>query len=744
VLPDVVRRHSDRLARLRAEEALRKAHLELERRVEERTAALAEANERLKHEAAERQLAQDKLNHLNAVLRAIGNVNQLLAREKDRDTLLEQVCSNLIETRGYTTCWVALVDEGGKAETAAEAGLGEQFLPVVERLKSGEPTRCAREALEQPDVVVTGDPPSTCTDCPLAANYGDRAALTIRLEHGDRVYGLLSVSIPQDLATDEEEQHLLREVAGDMGFALHTMELEQDRRLAEEALRQSEARYRAMFEYNPIQTIVVDREGKIEAFNRAKAQSGDRLPWIGDVMFKDYAARQEIDMHAAMLECMQSGQTREFAELRYEDKFLSVTIAPFAMGAVITTVDITSRKRQEVWILKQNALLEGINTLFRETLACETEKEVARTFLAVAEQLTGSRYALIGEVNEHGRFDTVTLSPSGRKDFSASRSEGMRLLRDCEICGHWGRVITDNKPLLVNEPVSHPEEFGFPEGHPAITSFLGVPLHYADRTSGMIALANKESGYDLADQQAVENLSAAFTQVLSSKRIEEHIRKLSQELMKAQERERQRISCDLHDNLAQNLSSLRIGLDTLFDDQPDVPDEIRQRVSRLSTMAQQSITAIRDLAYDLSPAGLAQLGLVQTVRQYCMDLAAKSGLRIDLFSAGVEETMLDFATEIALYRLIQESLHNAQKHADASHVVVRLSTSFPHIVLRIEDNGKGFELEERLDAALRERRMGLRSMEQRVASLRGKMEIHSRPMEGTRILIRIPLHLEKT
>jgi len=99
---------------------------------------------------------------------------------------------------------------------------------------------------------------------------------------------------------------------------------------------------------------------------------------------------------------------------------------------------------------------------------------------------------------------------------------------------------------------------------------------------------------------------------------------------------------------------------------------------------------------------------------------------------------LDFDTEITLYRLIQEGLNNIRRHADAARVAVSLVVSFPNIILRIEDNGKGFDVENRLEAAFNERRMGIRSMEERVSLLNGKMTIVSRPTRGTKILVELP------
>lgn len=185
----------------------------------------------------ERKKAEEIIEHLNLVLRAIRNINQLIAKEKERDRLLNGVCHTLIETRGYYNAWLGLVDESGKLVTTAEAGLGEGFLPMVEWLKRGELTACGQKALKQSDVVVTKDPSSTCADCPLAKSYAGRGAMTARLEHEQKIYGFLSASIPAEFAADEEEQALFNEVVGDVAFALHSIELDEERKRAEEDMR---------------------------------------------------------------------------------------------------------------------------------------------------------------------------------------------------------------------------------------------------------------------------------------------------------------------------------------------------------------------------------------------------------------------------------------------------------------------------------------------------------------------------
>jgi diguanylate cyclase (GGDEF)-like protein/PAS domain S-box-containing protein/putative nucleotidyltransferase with HDIG domain len=219
----------------------------------------------------ERKRAEERIAHLNSVLLAIRNVNQLVSKENDRDRLLQGACDALIETRGYYNAWIALIDESLGLVTTAEAGLNEEFLPLVEQLKRGELTACGRRALEQSGVVITEDPSSTCADCPLAEMYTSRGAMTSLLEHAGKVYGLLSTSIPAQFTANEEEHALFQELAGDISFALHSIELEEERKRAEEAVRQSEERYRQLVSgLQDAYTIL--QEGKIVFANEKLAE----------------------------------------------------------------------------------------------------------------------------------------------------------------------------------------------------------------------------------------------------------------------------------------------------------------------------------------------------------------------------------------------------------------------------------------------------------------------------------------
>ena len=226
--------------RRQAENALQKAHAELEMKVKQRTAALVTSNADLKQEIADRKQAQEKIHHLNAVLRALRNVNKLIVTQKNPDQLIKSACENFIATRGYYNAWIALFDDSGKFKTAGAAGVGERFSQLPEIFKGGDLTRCGRKALGQPGVMVIDNPAEACVDCPLAEGYAGREAMSIRLEYEDKVYGILSVSIPKGAATDREEQSLFEEVAADIAYALSVIESEAQKEALEAMYLQSQ------------------------------------------------------------------------------------------------------------------------------------------------------------------------------------------------------------------------------------------------------------------------------------------------------------------------------------------------------------------------------------------------------------------------------------------------------------------------------------------------------------------------
>ncbi|MBD3422079.1 MAG: hypothetical protein GF398_18355 [Chitinivibrionales bacterium] len=147
--------------------------------------------------------------------------------------------------------------------------------------------------------------------------------------------------------TEKSRTELLAELANMREKVAHLERLEEQHKAVEKQLRHKEAFNFALFSYNPVFTVVVDREGRVIRSNKAKLKSGDRLPEIGDVMYRDYASRHEADMHGELMGCIREQKTKLFSELKYGRKTLNVTLSPFPDGAIITSQDVTARKQAE-------------------------------------------------------------------------------------------------------------------------------------------------------------------------------------------------------------------------------------------------------------------------------------------------------------------------------------------------------------------------------------------------------------
>jgi PAS domain S-box-containing protein len=177
-------------------------------------------------------------SRLTSVLRAIRNVNQLIIHEEDPHRLIERACETLTETLGYHNAWIALFDGDGRTVAAtASAGDDSPFEPMHGRLVHGEYPACMQQAVKTGATVVVYDPSAECADCPLAREYHERARFTRRLAFEGKTYDILAVSVPAAHAHDSEERSLFDEVAGDLGFALHKIELQTRLREADSRVR---------------------------------------------------------------------------------------------------------------------------------------------------------------------------------------------------------------------------------------------------------------------------------------------------------------------------------------------------------------------------------------------------------------------------------------------------------------------------------------------------------------------------
>jgi PAS domain S-box-containing protein len=183
--------------------------------------------------------------------------------------------------------------------------------------------------------------------------------------------------------------------------------------------------------------------------------------------------------------------------------------------------DITAGRGAQEKEIRNKKILEGINSIFLKTMTCATEEELGAVCLEVIEILTESAIGFIGEIGPDGQLYDITISNPGWEACAMTDQTGHRRPPGrFRICGLYGRVLQDGKSLFTNDPATHPDSIGIPEGHPPLTSFLGAPLIRDGKTAGLIAVGNRDGGYTQEQEEILEALAPAILQSILKKRME--------------------------------------------------------------------------------------------------------------------------------------------------------------------------------------------------------------------------------
>lgn len=227
--------------------------------------------------------------------------------------------------------------------------------------------------------------------------------------------------------------------------------------------------------------------------------------------------------------------------------------------------------------------------------------------------------------------------------------------------------------------------------------------------------------------------------IAERKRAEVALRKMRQGIVEAQEAERRRIARELHDDVCQRLSAMKLHLGALANSLGKNNPAILPKLRIIKQQVDLNITEVRRISLHLRPTALDDLGLIKALRQLCNEFKRDHHLTISLHAMNSLSAHCDASIGIALYRIVQESLSNISKHAQATRASVKLSQRQNGLTLDIEDNGKGFIMEKIKAPHAGGHQLGLLNMKERSELLGGTFRVDSAHQKGTRIHVEIPL-----
>jgi PAS domain S-box-containing protein len=568
--------------------------------------------------------------------------------------------------------------------------------------------------------------------------------LSVPLKHAGRTIGLIGLA-------NKELEYVLADQQAIETLSVAFVEA-LNRKRAEEALRESEERYRSLFERVPVGFYRTTPEGQILDANPALMEMLG-YPDLDTMLEADaadmYVNAEDRRRWQTLME--REGVVRNFeAQLRRCDGTViwaqdSARAVRNGEGRVLyyegVVEDITERKEAEEALHQRADDLAALYEISQTFLGHLDTEVIIEGMCRLAVDRFGLKMAWVGLVIE-GSFD---VRPAFAYGFEEGYLDSIRVTWDDSPTGRGptGTAIRTGQATVMNHIGSDPTYAPWREAAKTrgYRSSAALPLCYGEQVLGALNVYNAEPAYftdervqvlqSFANQAALAIQNARlFEQVRAGR---ERLQSLSRQLLEVQEAERRHIARELHDEVGQALTGLKL----LLDMSARLPaGEITASLDEAQELISELVALVRDLSLDLRPAMLDDLGLLPTLLWHFDRYTAQTSVHVMFKHTGLEGRRFAPEVETTTYRIVQEALTNVARHAGVNEVTVRLWADQDMLVVQIEDRGAGFGPETALAAG---DTTGLVGMRERAVLLGGQLTVESVPAAGTCVTAELPL-----
>ncbi len=504
--------------------------------------------------------------------------------------------------------------------------------------------------------------------------------------------------------------------AGVLIAAREVLTAEQGTEVARHALDESEKRLGAIIEWSDDAIVSMSLDGVIGSWNRAaeKTFGYSAAEAVGQPISLIVPEERRTEENDVLARLRRGEAVEHFETLRRAKNgrvfAVSLTLSPIrdASGAVVgaskITRDISQRKRAEAeaermksaLVAAQARLAAIVDSAMDAVITVDEEQKVV-LFNRAAEQVFGvPRESALGSPLD--RFLPVRFRAAHREHLKAFGEMGVTSRRMGDVTTVWG-LRADATEFPIEASISQVADGG--------KRYFTVILR------------------DITLRKQYED---------DLKRQQHELRELSARVLEAREEEKMRIARELHDELGQLLTALKMDLSWLRERLP--AGETAQKADEMAQMLDQTVSSTRRISADLRPLMLDDLGLVEAAGWLVEDFARRSGIRVEArIAEDLPVEAISRSASTTVYRAVQESLTNIARHSGAKHAWVLIEVDEGALYVEVEDDGRGIAPQDLAKA----RSLGLKGMRERVAYLGGALEIGRAPRGGTRLRLRMPL-----
>jgi PAS domain S-box-containing protein len=529
------------------------------------------------------------------------------------------------------------------------------------------------------------------------------------------------------------------------------------KRRAEQALRESEARYRLLVETTTDVISRLDTGGRfLYVSPSSPALTGYRPEGMVGRQFTEFVHPEDlarlVEAFGRLLRSPGTANPVEFRLRRPDGGYVwfeangRAVDTGGAMEVHARARDISERKQAKEALARHAARLEGLRAIDQAVLAARSPEEVGRAALARLARIVPFCQGAVVTFDFRAGVARVLAAhgtpggpapPGSRIPLASFSAAEIQALKEGPA------VIVPDLPYGAPLP-----PLARVLGWHGARSYIRIPLAAGGRTFGALALFyDQPQVFDEVHAEVVREVAVPLSIAIRHARLFEEVmagqvrlRLLSRKLIGAQEAERRRIAREMHDEVGQTLTALKLQLQALgaVTGAAGAGGEAEARLGECVVTVEQTIAQVRNLSVDLRPSLLDDLGLVAALRSYAARQSGLSGVAISMAS-DESEPRPGPDVETSCFRVVQEALTNVIRHARARSVRIELKQGEGRLRLTVRDDGVGFDLSEARARASRGESLGLLGMHERVALLGGSFRIDSAPGQGTTVRAAFPL-----